>query len=253
MSVPPADINFQYYSYPGQPTAWHASPLQTPSGALQLQQLPDVTAQASNINDTGNYLHAPAPPPGPPHPFPGSYAPIHAAPSLYHQFYAVPPPPLANHVHQPLQDTTSNVVNSSQPSGARGRGAKRKGTTSTPKRKRRKTASATAINVQIVTSAAPVCGVGPTDSDPEVTVAAADTPVPQTNTTSAAEVPPPPLHSYTTEQAVPRQREESKSAATDVWFFLRALNTREEPEIWPTNEPRLTSKPDSKFVGCRLW
>ncbi|KAF9002794.1 hypothetical protein BDQ17DRAFT_1425750 [Cyathus striatus] len=44
------------------------------------------------------------------------------------------------------------------------------------------------------------------------------------------------------------------SSATDVWYFLHALDTDEVPSVWPNpdTEPRLTDKPKSKFVGCKL-
>lgn len=47
------------------------------------------------------------------------------------------------------------------------------------------------------------------------------------------------------------------SAATDVWFWLRALKYHEKPTVWPSNEPEeiLRTKPDStfEFVGCKAW
>lgn len=42
------------------------------------------------------------------------------------------------------------------------------------------------------------------------------------------------------------------TSATDIWYFMRPLDTDEEPPERPTNEKALTQKPKSKFVGCKL-
>lgn len=47
-------------------------------------------------------------------------------------------------------------------------------------------------------------------------------------------------------------RDENTNTVTDVWFFLRALDTADKPEVWPTNEPILVSRPSTKFIGCKL-
>ncbi|KAF8999988.1 hypothetical protein BDQ17DRAFT_1427471 [Cyathus striatus] len=51
-----------------------------------------------------------------------------------------------------------------------------------------------------------------------------------------------------------KPRSHCASTATDVWYFLRPLDTEEVPSIWPNpaTEPRLTEKPTSEFVGCKL-
>ncbi|KAF8976265.1 hypothetical protein BDQ17DRAFT_1417801 [Cyathus striatus] len=45
-----------------------------------------------------------------------------------------------------------------------------------------------------------------------------------------------------------------KSSATDVWYFLRPLDTDKKPAVLPDaeSEPRLWNKPSSAFVGCKL-
>ncbi|EPQ54779.1 hypothetical protein GLOTRDRAFT_139276 [Gloeophyllum trabeum ATCC 11539] len=45
-----------------------------------------------------------------------------------------------------------------------------------------------------------------------------------------------------------------KGTASDVWRFLRPLNTREKPADWvpPADEPILSRKPEALFVGCKL-
>jgi hypothetical protein len=45
---------------------------------------------------------------------------------------------------------------------------------------------------------------------------------------------------------------DSKTAATDVWYFLWALDSKERPEKMPDNQPRLMAKPNCKYVACRL-
>jgi len=40
--------------------------------------------------------------------------------------------------------------------------------------------------------------------------------------------------------------------ATNVWFFLCALYTPNKPEVLPTNELILMTKPSTKFIGCKL-
>ena len=44
------------------------------------------------------------------------------------------------------------------------------------------------------------------------------------------------------------------AAATDVWYFVRPLQTREEPpdSEKPKNETPLMRKPSAPFVGCKL-
>ncbi|CDO76573.1 hypothetical protein BN946_scf184831.g9 [Trametes cinnabarina] len=47
---------------------------------------------------------------------------------------------------------------------------------------------------------------------------------------------------------------EHGNSALDVWYFCRALETREEPEVLPKveDEPVLTHKPKTPYVGCKL-
>ncbi|TFK48722.1 hypothetical protein OE88DRAFT_495207 [Heliocybe sulcata] len=44
----------------------------------------------------------------------------------------------------------------------------------------------------------------------------------------------------------------SKQVATDVWRFVRPLQTRDKPAVLPPEGPNLYTKPDAPFVGCKL-
>ncbi|KZT28807.1 hypothetical protein NEOLEDRAFT_781514 [Neolentinus lepideus HHB14362 ss-1] len=62
---------------------------------------------------------------------------------------------------------------------------------------------------------------------------------------------PPPQH-----QPLPLYGEPPrKGTASDVWRFLRPLETREKPEDWtpPAEEQILSKKPEAPFVGCKLY
>jgi hypothetical protein len=63
---------------------------------------------------------------------------------------------------------------------------------------------------------------------------------------------PPPLHSSSTDSHNSGRRDHSKTAATDVWYFLQALDTDLEPPARPTDEPILECNPKTAFVGCKL-
>jgi len=62
----------------------------------------------------------------------------------------------------------------------------------------------------------------------------------------------PPLHSNSTDSCNSGHCDHSKTTATDVWYFLQALNTDLEPQVQPTNEPILECNPKTAFVGCKL-
>ncbi|KAF4618018.1 hypothetical protein D9613_012860 [Agrocybe pediades] len=50
-----------------------------------------------------------------------------------------------------------------------------------------------------------------------------------------------------------KQKKPSNQVATDVWYFMRPLETREHPADEPiANVQPTTTKPKSPFVGCRL-
>jgi len=50
----------------------------------------------------------------------------------------------------------------------------------------------------------------------------------------------------------PRRSLESKQAASDVWYFVRPLETRDRPSGPIQDPPPGHTKPKSRFVGCRL-
>ncbi|KZT28808.1 hypothetical protein NEOLEDRAFT_781470 [Neolentinus lepideus HHB14362 ss-1] len=51
-----------------------------------------------------------------------------------------------------------------------------------------------------------------------------------------------------------RPRWATNTIATDVWYFMRGLEVREQPANWrePVNEPVLDKKPTTPFLGCKL-
>jgi hypothetical protein len=68
---------------------------------------------------------------------------------------------------------------------------------------------------------------------------------------STPEIPPPMPASH----PEPSSRYENlPAAATDVWYFMRPLQTRKEPadSEKPKNETPLTRKPSAPCVGCKL-
>ncbi|KAF8197149.1 hypothetical protein BJ912DRAFT_923236 [Pholiota molesta] len=94
------------------------------------------------------------------------------------------------------------------------------------------------------------CGVGPTSNaqshrgdvenhDPNHPVAPS---MPPTISTQQSTSKAPPLRRY----------QDHPAAATDVWYFLHALETAEEPVVKPKDEPILECKPSTPYVGCKL-
>lgn len=164
------------------------------------------------------------------------YVLMGAQASVFH-FYTPPGHhPIQQH-HSPLRNTTSFVVNEPQ-----GRSNKRRGGGGTRggRGKRRKITSAEAVQPV----AAPTCGVGPIGTELHQ-----DSCIDESSITNPVAQSVPPLHSYTNSEAF-SQQDGAKSAATDVWYFMRALDTDKEPSVWPTNKPRLRSRPNTKYVGC---
>jgi hypothetical protein len=69
------------------------------------------------------------------------------------------------------------------------------------------------------------------------------------STTSTTSVRPPPYGSAI------RQKKTSRTVdASDVWAFVRALDSDHRPSNWekPDSEPTFFAKPKANFVGCRL-
>ncbi|KAJ2985876.1 hypothetical protein NUW54_g9999 [Trametes sanguinea] len=50
----------------------------------------------------------------------------------------------------------------------------------------------------------------------------------------------------------PGHKKQDELSASDVWYFLYAIETREEPPQRPVNQPRLRVKPSTPAVACRL-
>ncbi|KAH8102898.1 hypothetical protein BXZ70DRAFT_1076246, partial [Cristinia sonorae] len=156
------------------------------------------------------------------------------------------PPPFAHPLAPPSQPQ--------HPAPATTRGKRKNpkppATTKEPAKKRqRRVPPAGAPDISTFVPAE-VCGAGPSSSNPvsqsttgeihERTAAHA---------TATPEILPQPATNSIPEK---RSRGNYKGSATDVWFFARGLDTAEPPSVWPTNEPILTSKPRTKWVGCKL-
>jgi hypothetical protein len=238
-------------------TAWQPSPIHTPTPGHfnpllnQLGTPGTPTPTDLRLNPAYNF-HGSL--------FPNSYPfsnSLGTPPGTYHPYYYTPPASAAHAPYTlPLHDTRSTTLNApsadnhpSQTAAPAKRGRKRKDPTQGGRAsKRSKTAasapgsssSATPASAppETPTSAASHCGVGPIDSTPAVSSAP-----PQPSL-------PPPLHS--TDSRNSGRRDHSKTAATDVWYFLRALDTDLEPQVRPTNEPILECNPKTAFVGCKL-
>jgi hypothetical protein len=142
----------------------------------------------------------------------------------------------------PLADATTaiNIV----PTSARGR---KRGTASTARScapaKRRRIDNSHELDV------APSCGVGP--AGPSHDIASS------TSETIQLSVTQPPLESY---KGYPVPKNGPANAATDVWYFMRPLDSKDKPAQWPlldaggepVQEVVLERKPKSKYVGCKL-
>ncbi|KAF5372361.1 hypothetical protein D9615_009320 [Tricholomella constricta] len=239
---PVLEFDDDMFPNPGDPSCWrspqdsssrgfHTQPQHSGGYSYPLLQNPmTATFHNPHIYPTG-YQQSP---PTNPSPY-GHVRPI------YHPGY-----------NNPLQDTRSTTLNAAPaPTPATGRKRKAAQSSATQPRKRaRKSATASGSDAQMTDSAsiplaAAHCGVGPSE------IPSADTSPASTNAA------PPPLRSFTAaaEETLDHGRENSKSAATDVWHFLRPLETAQEPEIRPDKdtEPILTKNPTkSPYVGCKL-
>ncbi|KAG1789047.1 uncharacterized protein HD556DRAFT_1192771, partial [Suillus plorans] len=100
--------------------------------------------------------------------------------------------------------------------------------------KRPKTNASTAA-VAPATAAA-VCGVGPTSTLFSNTTPIDEPPITTVNIAAQAKQPP----------------RDTKVAASDVWYFMWAVDSPKKPDKMPENQPRLKNKPDSPYVACRL-
>ncbi|KIK32148.1 hypothetical protein CY34DRAFT_102163 [Suillus luteus UH-Slu-Lm8-n1] len=145
-----------------------------------------------------------------------------------------------------LQDSTAPVINTGTTAKKGGRKRKKpvEGTddqsnTRKQSNKKRKLNSGAVAQPP---NAAAVCGVGPVLNPASESVSGpaaepADVLVPQHENANVGGS---------------RQPRESRAVATDVWYFLWALNDKERPDKMPENQPRLMAKPDCKYVACRL-
>jgi hypothetical protein len=159
--------------------------------------------------------------------FPGHFQPIMMQPGV---------------MNVPFQNTTAAVVNAASVPEKRGR--KRKNVTAAnggiaPTRKRQKTNTGAATTAPA--AAAAVCDVGPVSTCHE----------PQITTTSTIAAVPTASSSGTQVTRQPTHRD-TKVAASDVWYFMWAVDSSEKPAKMPEDQPRLMNKPDSPYVACRL-
>ena len=170
-----------------------------------------------------------------------------------------PPGPVVSHPsgRDVLQETTTTVVNTTTSGPAR-KTQKRKnqndgnalvmGTGSAPTgngRKRQKKNTGAPV---VPAEAAAVCGVGPTLQGTNSEAQALLSLQPAVSTEQEAS------RATSVEHRLARAPRDSKVNATDVWYFLWAIDCEDKPEVLPmdVDEPRLNHKPDSEFVACRL-
>ncbi|KAG1729702.1 hypothetical protein EDB19DRAFT_1913262 [Suillus lakei] len=139
-----------------------------------------------------------------------------------------------------LRDSTAPVVNAGMTAKKGGHKCKTPvedmgGQTNTQKQsnKKRKTNAGAAAQPP---EAAAVCGVGPVSNPAPATAPPADGV---------------PLHGNAN-KGRSHHPQESRAVATDVWYFLWALNDKERPDKMPENQPQLTAKPNCKYVACCL-
>jgi len=148
-----------------------------------------------------------------------------------------------------LQDTTAMVVNTTASERPGKQTRKRKNQSTTPavagsaqisnaQKRRKKNTRAPEVPAE----AATICGVGPTSpgisssADPGV-----QPPCLNVDSVGASE-----------RQRITKAPRDSKNSATDVWYFLWAVDSVGKPEAMPEDQPRLSHRPDSDFVACRL-
>ncbi|OJT05329.1 hypothetical protein TRAPUB_3770 [Trametes pubescens] len=146
-----------------------------------------------------------------------------------------------------------NQPSADAPSGSRKR-KERNPTAADTRSKRSRTATTAPIPIlpaiPIVTvqhhQAAQTCGAGPQTSLSSTGTAAPNIPVTLTD-------PPDPPSDATLISTSPEKTSASTTDATDVYYFLRALDMKVKPTQFPDSatEPVLHSKPKSDWVGCK--
>jgi len=152
----------------------------------------------------------------------------------------------------PLQNTTTEVVNTGV-TGKRGRKRKNLNPNSstqptTRKRQKANASAAQVATVQAIPSTAAVCGVGPPSlipatplSDPQAVV--------ETSTAATGALL---LSGSSGLRTQMKQPSLGTRTASDVWYFMWAINSPEKPEKMPEDQLRFMSKPNSPYVACRL-
>ncbi|KAG1824839.1 uncharacterized protein BJ212DRAFT_1295907 [Suillus subaureus] len=254
------------------------SPLQTPSGSFQsLQNIsPGPTTQSSAPSANGeegfsHYYHVLQIPPAqdlhsshsglyttlmqamPPQNFhmlctmwgPPQYNPTNASSPLHLPVAGLRQPQdmmPQSAMNAPCQNTTGKVVNTGV---AEKRSRKCKNMTpasrTAPAQKRQKADASTAATTPA--TAAAVCGVGPVSTPSSNTVLISE---PSIAAAGNMAIP-------TGSGPVPQARQpprDTKVAASDVWYFMWAVNSPEKPDKIPENQPRLMKKPNSPYVAC---
>lgn len=158
-----------------------------------------------------------------------------------------------NATNAPLQNMTAEVVNAGTTEPKRGQKRKNTptdsvGTAPAPSRRQRKTNTGAATIVPA--TAAAICGVGPVSapsSESGTILPTGELPIAGASTMAAP--------SSTSLISIPRVKQslcDTKVSASDVWYFMWAVDSPEKPEKMPENQPRLMYKPDSPYVACRL-
>jgi hypothetical protein len=168
---------------------------------------------------------------------------------------AYPPPAEPAIFRTVLGDSTSQFINITSPVDIPGAGSKRKRTTSASTARKR-------TNAPIPPTPSPSTSSGPTqlpghlgNSAPAVYGVGPHSLEPNENTA-------PTFHLvFTNSQATSgygslmdpgRGR---TTAATDVWYFVRGLTSREKPDILPRSEKMSQERPNRRefdFLGCKL-
>ncbi|EDR13318.1 uncharacterized protein LACBIDRAFT_309050 [Laccaria bicolor S238N-H82] len=170
-----------------------------------------------------------------PHPFHG----VPMRPNYFHPTAYMTQSPL------PLQNASLTVLNTPDPAPSTARSQNKRSATSdsgtsTHVRKKRKTNTTTQCVPEALVpepEPSPQCGIGPSILPSTIPLAAPLALAPQ----------------LTGNASSPSHHNDLSTSATDVWFFLRALDTPNAPEVLPTNKPILTTKPSMKFIGCKLY
>lgn len=192
---------------------------------------------ASSQSNTFSY-----PPPYPPtfsgyspypsHAFPPSNSSVAPSPYTYpapSAFTTGFPSHAAPRPSSPVRSPISDVLQSSGNSPKRRRTdvcPQPPATPSKARKRRKKNASAPSQNQHDPLPA--VFGVGPSTAAPDI----------------------PPPEKYQSRLQTSKTR--ASATASDIWYFMRKLDSDVEPASLPEHEPTFTEKPNSEFVGCRL-